>query len=226
MVAGAGSLLASSSVKAYYDRRAPEYDDWYEGRGLFADRDRPGWREELDALVRLVAELPPRRTLDLACGTGYLTRHLQGRVVGCDQSASMLARARGQAPGALLVRADAFALPFADSAFERVFVSHLYGHVRPEERQAFLEEVRAVGGELVFADAGARGDSSRDEWQERVLSDGSRHRVYKRFFTASALASEIEGRVVHDGYWFVVARAEAGPRASRRGPAPQQGVGD
>jgi ubiquinone/menaquinone biosynthesis C-methylase UbiE len=138
----------------------------------------------------------------------------------------MLGRARVQAPSALLVRADAFALPFADSAFERVFVSHLYGHVLPEERHAFLEEVRAVGGELVFADAGARGGASCDEWQERVLSDGSRHRVYKRFFTASALASELEGRVVHDGYWFVVVRAEGGGRTAGRRPAPQHGVGD
>jgi hypothetical protein len=30
-------------MREYYDRRAPEYDDWYLGRGLFAVRDRPGW---------------------------------------------------------------------------------------------------------------------------------------------------------------------------------------
>ena len=29
-------------MREYYDRRAPEYDDWYLGRGLFAERDRPG----------------------------------------------------------------------------------------------------------------------------------------------------------------------------------------
>jgi ubiquinone/menaquinone biosynthesis C-methylase UbiE len=211
-------------VKAYYDRRAPEYDDWYEGRGLFADRDRRGWREERDALVRLVAGLPPGPTLDVACGTGYLTRHLRGRIVGCDQSAAMLDRARAQAPNALLVRADALALPFPDAAFERVFVAHLYGHVLPEERAAFLDEVRAVGRELVVADAGARGEAPREEWQDRVLSDGSRHRVYKRFFTGASLASEVGGAVVHDGYWFVVVRAEGG--GARRGPAPQHGVGD
>jgi hypothetical protein len=57
-----------------------------------------------------------------------------------------------------------------------------------------------------------------------VLSDGSRHRVYKRFFTASSLAAELGGQVVHDGYWFVVVRAEGG--GGGRGPAPQHGVGD
>jgi hypothetical protein len=30
-------------VKAYYDRRAPEYDDWYLGTGAYAGRVRPDW---------------------------------------------------------------------------------------------------------------------------------------------------------------------------------------
>ena len=73
-------------MKAYYDRRAPEYDEWWFGTGLHADRDRPGWEEEVDALIRALAALPPARTLDVACGTGFLTRHLPGEVVGLDQS--------------------------------------------------------------------------------------------------------------------------------------------
>jgi hypothetical protein len=40
-----------------------------------------------------------------------------------------------------------------------------------------------------------------------VLNDGSRHRVYKRFFRAGELAEEIGGTVLHDGRWFVVAAA-------------------
>jgi ubiquinone/menaquinone biosynthesis C-methylase UbiE len=63
---------------AYYDRRAGEYDDWYTGEGLFALRDRPGWSHEVAQVVELVGSLPPARTLDVACGTGFLTRHLRG----------------------------------------------------------------------------------------------------------------------------------------------------
>ena len=211
-------------MKAYYDRRAPEYDDWYTGAGVFSERERPGWSEELSAVVRLVTGLSPARTLDVGCGTGYLTRHLPGSVVGCDQSASMLSRARMGAPGVRLVRCDALALPFADGAFERVFTSHLYGHVLPEERPGFLDEARAVAGELVVVDAGPRGGPPRDEWEERVLGDGSRHRVYKRFFTGACLAAELGGRVLHDGYWFVAVAASGGDAVRTR--APQQGFGD
>src|SRR5581483_4638790 len=63
----------SERMKEYYDARAPEYDDWYLGRGRFAERDRPGWEAEIDELVRVIEHLPPQRTLDVACGTGFLT---------------------------------------------------------------------------------------------------------------------------------------------------------
>ena len=41
-------------MKAYYHARAAEYDDWWLGRGLFADRD-----DELAELVAKLAALPP-----------------------------------------------------------------------------------------------------------------------------------------------------------------------
>ncbi len=212
-------------MKAYYDRRVPEDDEWYEGSGPFVPRDRPGWKEELQALLRLVAALAPARTLDVGCGTGYLTRHLRGPVVGCDQSPAMLARARAQAPGTRLVRGDALALPFPDGTFDRIFTSHLYGHLLADERVAFLAEARAVAAELVVVDAGPRGGPPRDEWQERVLGDGSHHRVHKRFFTAASLVAELgSGVVLHDAYWFVVVASSGALEA--RTPAPQDGFGD
>jgi hypothetical protein len=39
-----------------------------------------------------------------------------------------------------------------------------------------------------------------------VLSDGSRHQVYKRYLSGTELAEEIDGEVLMDGTWFVVAR--------------------
>src|SRR3569623_3515739 len=77
-------------MKEYYDLRAPYYDDWWIG----AARDRPGWAEEIEDAMVTVASLPAARTLDIACGTGYLTQHLPGDVVGLDQSESLLAAER------------------------------------------------------------------------------------------------------------------------------------
>lgn len=192
-------------MKAYYEARAHEYDDWWLGAGRFAERDRPGWEDELAALRRTLESLSPARTLDVACGTGFLTRHLPGEITGLDQSPSMLKVAAGQAPDAELVLGDGLSLPFADSSFDRVFTSHFYGHLDGDDRTTFLAEARRVAPELVIADASLAHSPVGEEYQERILNDGSRWEVYKRFFTGEDLAAELGGgRVLHERRWFVV----------------------
>jgi demethylmenaquinone methyltransferase/2-methoxy-6-polyprenyl-1,4-benzoquinol methylase len=197
-------------VKAYYEARAPEYDDWWLGTGLFADRDRPGWDDERRALVGAIASLPPARTLDVACGTGFLTQHLPGDVTGLDQSSSMLERAAARVPDAGFVQSDALRLPFADATFGRVFTSHFYGHLGDPERERFLDEARRVGSELVVVDSALRDDVEPAEWQERELNDGSRWDVYKRYFTPEELTAELGGgETLFAGHWFVAVRSSS-----------------
>ncbi len=194
-------------MKAYYDRRAREYDDWWLGRGMYADRERPGWEGELRLLEGVIRDLPPTRTLDVACGTGFLTRHLRGDVVGLDASESMLEIARGQAPQARFEHGDALSLPFEDDAFDRVFASYFYCHLETDERERFLAEARRVAPELVVV-ASIRGDGDASErWEDRRLEDGSQWNVYKRVFEGPDLADELQGEIVFKGRWFVVVRA-------------------
>jgi len=195
-------------MKEYYDTRAPEYDDWYRGRGRFAGRERPGWDDELGELARTIAALKPVRTLDVACGTGFLTRHLRGDVVALDQSARMLEQARQQAPHATLVQGDGLELPFPNDSFSRVFTGHFYGHLELPERERFLREARRVAGELVIVDASREHSGIDEEMSPRTLDDGSTWEVYKRYFTGAGLASELGGGdVLFEGAWFVVVRA-------------------
>ena len=196
-------------MKEYYDTRAPEYDDWYLGRGLHAARDRPEWEAELAELASTIEALPPERTLDVACGTGFLTRYLRGDVVGLDQSARMLAEATRQAPRATVVQGDGLALPFPNNSFSRIFTGHFYGHLREDERATFLVEARRVAAELVVVDSSLSHGAVDEDVQERVLSDGTRWEVYKRWFTGEALAAELGGgETLYEGRWFVVVRAQ------------------
>ncbi len=174
---------------------------------MFASRDRPGWEEDVAALCSVVAALPPARTLDVACGTGFLTRHLRGEVTGLDASESMVAIARERVPEGRFVVGDGLSLPFADGAFERVFTGHFYDHLQPGERDRFLAEAQRVATELVVVDSALREGAAPEGWQARVLNDGSRHEVYKRYFTGDGLARELGGgEVLHDGPWFVAVR--------------------
>ena len=194
-------------MKAYYDRRAPEYDDWWLGQGLYEDRERPGWEAELRRLEDVLRDLPPVRTLDVACGTGFLTRHLRGEVVGLDASERMLEIARRQAPNARFEQGDALSLPFEDDAFDRVFTSYFYCHLEDDQRNRFLAEASRVAPELVVV-ASIRGDGDDFErWEERRLNDGSEWNVYKRVFEGPDLAAELGGEIAFKGRWFVVVQA-------------------
>ena len=166
-------------------------------------------------LVAVVTALSPARVLDVACGTAFLTRHLRGDVTALDQSPAMVEIARARLPHARVVAGDAVPLAFADGAFDRVFTSHFYGHLDASERAAFLAQARRVAGELVVVDSALRDGVDAEEWQERALLDGSRHRVYKRYLTADGLAAELGGgETLMRGRWFVAVRSPGKP--SRR----------
>ena len=159
-------------------------------------------------MEQTIAALSVARTLDIACGTGWLTQHLRGEIVGLDASPSMLEVASERIPEAEFVVGDALELPFEDGSFDRITTGHYDGHHEEDARFRFLAESRRVAGELVVIDSALHDGVQPIEWQERVLNDGTRWEVYKRYFVASELAEELgDGDVLFDGNWFVVVRA-------------------
>lgn len=105
---------------------------------------------ELEIVLRL---LPPTgRVLDLACGTGRVSRAIAERgqsVVAVDYSPPMAARTA--ALGIPTAIADAFALPFAPGTFDAVAAVRFAFH-QPDLRPLLAEMRRLVvpGGCLVF----------------------------------------------------------------------------
>jgi ubiquinone/menaquinone biosynthesis C-methylase UbiE len=91
------------------------------------------------------------RTLDLGSGTGRnLPLYPTGvQVVGVEPSAAALPRARRRAPGVLLVRASAEALPFRDGVFDTVVCGLVLCTVDdPPRALAELRRVLRPGGQL------------------------------------------------------------------------------
>ena len=79
--------------------------------------------------------------------------------------------------------------------------------LRPRPGHGCYDDQRA--GEPVVVDPALSPGQDAETWSERVLDDGSRHRVFKRYLTAEHLAGEIGGRVLMSGRWFVAVAAGA-----------------
>lgn len=199
---------ADDQMRAHFDQRAAGYDGWWLGTGSFAERERPGWSAEVEQLIGVVRALPPARVLDVACGTGFLTRHLRGELVALDQSARMVEIAEARMPHARVLQGDVAPLPFDDGEFDRVFTSHFFHHLSPDRRAAFIAEARRVGRELVVAEDVRRANAPAEEWHERILSDGSHRRMHRHSFIAAELITELgTGQVLQEERWFVVVAA-------------------
>ncbi|WNZ07539.1 class I SAM-dependent methyltransferase [Streptomyces sp. 11x1] len=119
-----------------YDKEAGAYDTLRGGE--------PRAEAAAHAVLGLVPE-GARRLLDIACGTGIVTRRLAAarprtRVTGVDLTHAMASRAAARLPGSVVI-GDARRLPFRDGEFDAVtsvWLLHLLGGP---------EDVRAVVGE-------------------------------------------------------------------------------
>jgi SAM-dependent methyltransferase len=163
----------------------------------------------VQGLTSVIAALPPAKTLDVACGTGFLTCHLRGEITGFDQSEEMLEIARASVPEATFVRGDALDLSFEDGEFERLFTSYFYCHLEEPERERFLSEACRVASELVVVASQWREGEQRERYEERILGDDSRWEVFKRVFEPEQLLDELGGgEVLFRGpRYFLVVRS-------------------
>jgi SAM-dependent methyltransferase len=109
--------------------------------------DRTGWLrfDELDeeqTLLGAVAEVRPRRVLDVGCGDGRIASLFAAPEVVCvDSSEASVAAARERGLDARL--GDAQALPFGDGSFDVVTCNHTLYHV-PDRDRALAEFVRVL----------------------------------------------------------------------------------
>src|SRR3712207_3829147 len=95
-------------MEDYNDRGARDYVGAWQGSWLSDESERTSFEAELRALARTISSLPAGRVLDVACGTGVVTRHLRGELTGLDLSEGMLEIARERVPRATCIRGDAF----------------------------------------------------------------------------------------------------------------------
>lgn len=110
-------------------------------------------------LVDRLAPLQPSHVLELAAGTGVVTRELAARlapaasIVDTDLNQTTLEVAQAQATARPVEwrQADAMALPFADATFDAV-VCQFGAMFFPDRAQAFAEARRVLrpGGTLLF----------------------------------------------------------------------------
>jgi 2-polyprenyl-3-methyl-5-hydroxy-6-metoxy-1,4-benzoquinol methylase len=185
---------------AYRAQRAAEYERVYE---------MPRWQDDLAWIrTRLPAFFASRRVLEVACGTGYWTRHAAERarsVHATDINADTLALARTKtyaapvtfelrdayAPAAGPARHDAglaaLWLSHVDLARLDAFVRGFHGRLEPGAA-VFMFDERASEERRTPA---SRTDEAGNRYEMRRLASGERFEIVKNFFDQAELTRHL-----------------------------------
>ncbi len=119
------------------------------------ERARPGYPAEMiDALRRHLGIHPGARVLDLAAGTGKLTRLLASAgfdLVAVEPVAAMRVQLREVLPDVEVLDGTAENLPFADGSLDAVTVAQAFHWFRTDEALAEIIRVLRPGGGLAVA---------------------------------------------------------------------------
>lgn len=208
-----------SDIKAYYGRRAEEYDQIYQ---------RPERQPALRELERRVrTALRGKRILEVACGTGYWTRLLAPaarEVIATDINEEMLQIARNRCqpcPGAVFRLMDAYALEENLGSFDAAFLGFWWSHIPKQDIRRFLDNLHArldTQARVIILDnryvAGnstpmCRTDTDGNSYQLRKLMDGSSYEVLKNFPNAGEIRAAVDdfantfSHANLDYYWLV-----------------------
>jgi ubiquinone/menaquinone biosynthesis C-methylase UbiE len=148
----------------------------------------------LDTLAQYLPSGPGNSVLELGCAPGrwlaWAASHLGVRSVGLELDAEGVRLARLSYPTLLLVRADAFELPFADESFDAVYSLGLIEHFADPGR--IVTEVRRVlrrsGITLWLVPNLEPGSLCRWHWRTFRPRDFEAHQVYTLEGLANAVA--------------------------------------
>ncbi len=183
---------------AYYNERAPEYEQAYDqGTGTSSIADPMVFTREISELKQVVSSFGYGHLVDLACGTAFwLPCYLPqcSRVTLFDQSENMLRQAEEKVTALSMVERcellrgdifDAAALGTYDCAFTGFFLSH----VTDEQEHAFFQLLKRIlrpGGTFLILDSAwtpIRAQfNQKMERQPRSLSDGRTFDILKKYF--------------------------------------------
>ena len=206
----------TEQVRSMFDAIAPRYD--LINRLMTFGLDQAWRRATIEALALPAGSL----VLDLACGTGDLTRlaHKAGyRVIGADLSAGMLAANGTAVP---LVESESSALPFPDGAFDGIVCGYaLRNFTDLAASLADMARILRPGGRLAVLEVDAPASrflrAGYNVWFNKVvpvlggaLSDRDAYHYLPRSVAYLPTAPHLRAMLTEAGYATVGIRPLAG----------------
>jgi len=194
--------ICKNKLSHYYNERAAEYDEIYEGKGP-AIPGSEAYKKDVAEIIKIAAFFGAGHLLDIGCGTGFWLPHYApncSKIMLMDQAEKMLSEC-GSKIKALelgnkcrLVQADFFKYNFGSSRFDSAVAGFFISHLTAEQERAFFAKLKKIlkpNARILIIDSAwsetRKPHRKKEGIQKRTLNNGRTFTIYKRYFDMTDL---------------------------------------
>ena len=190
--------MVKEMMMEYYDERAEEYDEIYEGKGP-ATCSREVYAIDIEGIGKFAESFGTGNLLDIACGSGYWLKLFYNKCstfTFLDQSEQMLKLCRKKAENfevieiSSFIKSDILDYSFEETVkFDCALIGFLLGHFTIAQEEIFFKKLKRLlrpGAEILIIDStwnkGRAKTLHKEDVVERRLNDGRTFKIYKKYF--------------------------------------------
>ena len=182
---------------SYYDERAKEYDEVYLGKGPSIPNPL-AYKNDVEKIKEIVIRFGKGHLIDIGGGTGFWLPYYEqncSKITLLDRSEKMLSECRRRISGLGLenkchfIQGDFFKVKMGDSIFDSANAGFFISHLSLDEEEYFFKKLKRIlkkDAKVMIIDSAwskkRKQYRKKEGMQERVLNDGRKFTIYKRYF--------------------------------------------
>ncbi len=196
--------MVKEKMMEYYDERAKEYDEIFEGKGSATDFKPQFYATDIKEIEKFMENFGKGNIIDIACGSGYWLKYYYNKCstfTFLDQSEQMIKQCKLRASeyGVLdksrIIKSDILDYVFNENEkYESALIGFLLGHFTKTQEEVFFNKLKSIlkpESEVLIIDSTWTKERAKKQNKEdiaiRSLNDGRSYKIYKKYFDVDDL---------------------------------------
>jgi ubiquinone/menaquinone biosynthesis C-methylase UbiE len=198
--------MIKDEMMEYYDERADEFDEIYEGKGP-ASFPSDYYKRDVEDIGIFMKGFGKGHIIDIACGSGFWIQYYCSNCNSFtffDQSKKMLnecmlkAKSHGIFNKSDFINDDILQYNF-NSKYDSAFIGFLISHFAKNQEDVFFNRLKNIlkpGSDFMIVDGAWNKERankySKEDIVERQLNDGRKFNIYKKYYDKNDLSVLLE----------------------------------
>jgi ubiquinone/menaquinone biosynthesis C-methylase UbiE len=186
-----------AEMMEYYDERAPEYDEIYQGKGPSISEPQV-YKKDVEAIEVMCRDFGRGHLIDVGCGTGYWLPFYSGNCTGItlvDQSRRMLGECQKRIKELEMdaevhfVKGNFMDVRFFSKVYDAAVAGFFISHLQKDNERRFWNKLRRLlkpEADVLWIDGSwsktRKKYRAKDGFQKRTLNDGRIFTIYKKYY--------------------------------------------